>query len=363
MVGVGAAAGVLVLALKDGAALGAWATGEHAWSRPYRLEVLHSALSGVLYTVVMWNVVLESKRQLTRRWPIEGPRSIGLHVLAIGLAATAVFVVLQPAADVLCVVLGLEDSSDGPPLALIAGVTFVFTIVTTALAYLIEFYGRLRASEQARTLAELSALRAQINPHFLFNTLNSIAALIRIAPDQAEGVTERLADLFRYTLRASQYPTVTLRDELSATQLYIEIEQARFRDRLVVEVDVSPAVLAAEVPSLLVQPLVENAVKHGVAQTEGACAVRLRVRLDGAQCVEIEVRDTGPGFDTADAEVVMARGTGLANVRERLRLGCGDDATLTLLPDGVVLRFPLRTRRGAETSGGKRARAAAPVRP
>ncbi len=353
MLGVGVMAGLLVMVMVDLESLRAWAVSGRPLTDPNRLDVLHSVLSGVLYTVPMWTVMLESKRLLTRRWPISDGRTIALHVMAIALATTATFVVLRPLDSLLCLLIGVEDSPGEPPLGLIVAISFVFTLVVSSMAYLTEFYGRVRAAEQARMQAELSALRAQINPHFLFNTLNSIAALIRIAPNQAEGVTERLADLFRYTLRASQHPTVTLRDELAATQLYVEIEQARFRDRLVVEVDVSPDVMSAEVPSLLVQPLVENAVKHGAQRVEGACAVRVRARLVGRKQIEIEVRDTGPGFDTTDIEHVLARGTGLANVRERLRLVCGDEASLTLLADGVALTFPLRQRANAAPGGNE----------
>ncbi|MEO1074689.1 MAG: histidine kinase [Bacteroidota bacterium] len=345
---VGIGAGWVVFALEDAPRfLASWTSG---WGSPAFIDLVHSSLSGLIYTVGMWNVVLEAKRVLTARWPIVTWQTAAVHIVAIASIATLAFVLFKQIDPVLCAVLGLPDNGKEPPMVVIMGVAFVFTAFVTALTYTVEFYQRFRDAEHARLQAELSALRAQINPHFLFNTLNSIAALIRVAPSEAEGVTERLADLFRYTLRASQHPTVTLHDELEATQLYIDIEQVRFQDRLLVHVKVDPTVARAQVPSLLVQPLVENAVKHGVARTDGPCVVRVRAHIaedagagrTPAPMVELQVFDTGPGFDSRDPDVVLKRGSGLANVRDRLRLLYGKAATLSLLADGVVLRFPFR---------------------
>ncbi|MEM8600333.1 MAG: histidine kinase [Bacteroidota bacterium] len=349
MLVVGALAGLAVKAIVDFEGLRLWWAGDRLDS-PEGSGVIHSVVSGMIYTTAMWSVLMETKRFLLARYPISTWRDGALHVVAIASTATLTFVLIGVLDPVLCEVIGIPDDGDGPPLAVIAGVAFSMTLVLSTLMYLVEFYRRLRDAEHARLQAELSALRAQINPHFLFNTLNSIAALIRVAPSQAEGVTERLADLFRYTLRASQHPTVTLRDELAATQLYIDIEQVRFQDRLLVYVKVDPAVGRAQVPSLLVQPLVENAVKHGVARTDGPCVVRVRAHLAEhvaprraqVPTVELQVFDTGPGFDSRDPEVVLQRGSGLANVRDRLRLLYGDAASLHLMADGVVLRFPFR---------------------
>ncbi|MEL6443598.1 MAG: histidine kinase [Bacteroidota bacterium] len=346
---LGALSGLAVKALIDFEGLRLWWEGDRLRG-PEVTGVIHSVASGMIYTTAMWSVLLETKRFLLTRYPISTWRVGALHVVAIATTATATFVLIGVLDPVVCAVFGIEDDGEGPPLVVIAGVAFLMTLVLSTLMYLVEFYQRFRDAEHARLQAELSALRAQINPHFLFNTLNSIAALVRVAPSEAEGVTERLADLFRYTLRASQHPTVTLRDELEATQLYIDIEQVRFQDRLLVHVKVDPAVARAQVPSLLVQPLVENAVKHGVARTDGPCVVRVRAHIaedagagrTPAPMVELQVFDTGPGFDSRDPDVVLKRGSGLANVRDRLRLLYGNAATLHLLADGVVLRFPFR---------------------
>ena len=328
-VAVGAGVGVALALAVHGGRVG----GAYGW-----LAVVRS----VVYTVVLWTVVVETKR-CTARVPLASWRAVSVHIAAISAVATVAFAALAGVDHVVLRALtgGGPDHAHGPWTALTASVALVFTLVLTSLVYLAEFYRRLRDSEQARLEAELRALRAQVDPHFLFNALNSIAALVRASPREAEGVTERLADLFRYTLRSSQRRTVPLADEVEAVRRYVDIEAVRFRDRLSVTFDVDPSALDAEVPSLLVLPLVENAVKHGVARTDGPCAVRVRAALVGG-VVEVGVRDTGPGFDSVDADAVLARGTGLANVRDRLRLLYSDGAALSIRPDGVVLRFPHR---------------------
>ena len=162
---------------------------------------------------------------------------------------------------------------------------------------------RFRSAAKA---AELRSLRYQVNPHFLFNALNTIAALVRAHPAQAEEITEELADLFRYVLRSSQTATVSLVEELESARMYLAIEQARFGPRLAVQFAVSPGLENVEVPSLVLQPLVENAVKHGAGNTEGICTLRVGVEESSAG-VELSVRDSGPGFASTDpADMIKA---------------------------------------------------------
>src|SRR5262245_58258529 len=124
---------------------------------------------------------------------------------------------------------------------------------------------RERELTELAATAQLAALRAQINPHFLFNSLNSIAQLIRSDPDKAEACVERLADIFRYILRRAEKEFVPLAEELEMTQAYLDIERARFGERLRVETHVDPRSLRPLIPNLILQPLVENAVKHGLS--------------------------------------------------------------------------------------------------
>ncbi|MEM1127246.1 MAG: histidine kinase [Bacteroidota bacterium] len=294
---------------------------------------------GIVYCVSIWSTVIGVMRLAHRRIPLRTWRDLATHVLLISGAVGVVFAVVSVMTALFCLYVLGQLAGSAPPLYIPALVTVVITLVITACCYAVGFYQRLRDAEQQTMQAELRALRAQINPHFLFNTLNSIAALVHRRPDEAEAVIEHLADLFRYTLRASQQPRVTLADEIEATEQYIAIEQARFRERLFVTRAIAPEVETAEMPSLILQPIVENAVKHGVAKTEDACAVQIEGSRLG-QRVTLCVRDTGPGFDTTDLEAVLARGTGLSNVYHRLKAHFGEEASLTLLPDGVCLQFP-----------------------
>jgi signal transduction histidine kinase len=181
---------------------------------------------------------------------------------------------------------------------------------------------RFRAREQQlrllATQAQLKALRAQINPHFLFNSLSVIAGLIQYDPQLADETIEQLAQIFRYTLSKSENEWASLADEIEFAAAYLRIEQARFGDRLRTDLSVDPAAAALPVPAMCVQPLIENAVKHGVAQTPGPGAVSLRATLAGDE-LRIEVSDSGPGFPPGFRLDGAAEGHGLRNVADRLR--------------------------------------------
>ncbi|GAB5520207.1 MAG: sensor histidine kinase [Rhodothermales bacterium] len=340
MIVVGMIAGVAVKWMGSPEAFDPWLAAV-SWSSPsVALFPWDCFIYGIVYSVFIWSSILVTRSYLHRVMPLRSWRSLVVHVATITAVASLVFVVIFAIEQWVCEVWELRESiGPEPPLTAIVTVTAICVMLLTTITYAVDFYTRLRDAEQAALNAELSALRAQINPHFLFNTLNSIAALVHVRPDEAEEVIEQLSDLFRYTLRASKQPRVTLTDELAATEQYIAIEKARFQERLVVVREIDPALLDAEVPSLMLQPIVENAVKHGVAKSEEACAVRIRAHRQGHQIV-VQVRDTGPGFDTTDEAVVLARGTGLSNVAERLRLHFGAEAHVEVLPDGIALAFP-----------------------
>lgn len=190
--------------------------------------------------------------------------------------------------------------------------------------------------------AQVRALRYQINPHFLFNTLNAIAALVRDAPARAEEMVMQLSDFFRRSLAINPMEDITLAEEVELQRLYLEIERTRFPDRLGFNVTLEEGSAAAKVPALLLQPLVENAVKHGVARSEASTAIRIAARVDD-DALEITVEnDAQSAGAPASGESV-----GLANVRDRLRSRFGDEAELDAerLPSGGfrnVLRLPLR---------------------
>jgi signal transduction histidine kinase len=183
--------------------------------------------------------------------------------------------------------------------------------------------------ERARELSlhasrsELKALRAQINPHFLFNALNAIAGLIHKDPLRADRAVEQLAEVFRYTLRRSESEWALLEDELELARAYLEVQQARFGPRLEFEIRSDRAVNAMRIPTMMVQTLVENAVKHGVSSARGPGRIEILAARDGDR-LRITVADSGPGFPDGDRPREPGAGDidtgyGLRNIRERLR--------------------------------------------
>ena len=188
--------------------------------------------------------------------------------------------------------------------------------------------------------SELKALRAQINPHFLFNALNAIASLIHTDPGRADEAVEQLAEVFRYTLRRSDSEWAPLDQELTFARAYLDVEQARFGQRLACTIDSDHLVPVPLVPSMMLQTLLENAVKHGVSQARGPGRIDVVVRTTSDQ-VTLEVRNTGPAHSTRAGVYAAARagqgregeGFGLHNVRERLKGHFGDRASFGLSRD------------------------------
>ncbi len=209
----------------------------------------------------------------------------------------------------------------------------------------------LRAAELHSQLAEaqLSALKAQLQPHFLFNTLNAIMSLVRQEKGaQAEVMLGRLADLLRCVLDDIHAHEVPLRRELEYLRLYLSIEEVRFEDRLRVEIGADDGLLEALVPHLCLQPVVENAIRHGLGRSSAASRVAVHARRDGGTLV-LTVEDDGPGLAAAAAAAAPGKppGIGLANTRARLAQLYGAHASLTIedvAPHGVraTVRLPYR---------------------
>ncbi len=192
----------------------------------------------------------------------------------------------------------------------------------------------LKLEEQKRLLLEarLDALQRQINPHFLFNTLNSIASLVRIKPELAREMTVKLANILRALLRDHD-SHVPLSQELKFTDDYLDIEVVRFGpEKLRVEKDIDPRTLEVLVPSILLQPLIENSIKHGLEPRIAGGTVTLRSRLQGNR-VLIEVADDGVGIQGRQASTLPRTGAGIGmnNVRERLEVLYGPDARFTVV--------------------------------
>jgi signal transduction histidine kinase len=199
--------------------------------------------------------------------------------------------------------------------------------------------------------ARLQSLKSQLQPHFLFNTLNSISALMLTNVEAADRMITRLGDLLRISLETAGTQMTTLSRELEFVSCYIEIEKVRFEERLKVSIDVAPEALDASVPHLLLQPLVDNAIKHGISRLVSGGEIHISVTQDDAD-LHIEVRDNGPGF--REPAHSSSGGVGLRITRERLETIYGQDQSvevLSLPQGGVAARvcIPLRmTAAGSE---------------
>ena len=230
--------------------------------------------------------------------------------------------------------------------------TLTIYAIQFALYHLVRNVQRLRQKEQQATellaLAreqQLAALKAQINPHFLFNTLNSISATLKQDPDQAREMIAKLSRLLRYALDGAQRDQVALRDEITFARRYLDLERHRFSDRLdaQVRVDAPEDVLDRPVPPMILQPLVENALRHGIAPSEDGGTVRLDVRTENDRTT-VRVEDTGVG-PTTDAPLSdESDGVGLTNTNARLQRTYGPDAALHTdenTPTGFAVWFSL----------------------
>jgi len=215
---------------------------------------------------------------------------------------------------------------------------------------LLQYYRRMREQQLAATRlsaqladARMQALRMQLNPHFLFNALNSIAMLVRNAErDAAVNTLEVLSDLLRYVLDDSTHQEVSLRCELEFIEGYLAMEKIRFQNRLEVKTEVEPDALDALVPNLVLQPIIENAIKHGVEKRTSPTTVTVRASTDG-QALRLRISDDGPGFcGTAGARSSL--GVGISNTRRRLAQAYGDGASLEIedaSPSGAIVTITL----------------------
>ena len=209
---------------------------------------------------------------------------------------------------------------------------FALLAAWSALYYSINYYllleeqaDRMVLLEHQASAAQLAMLRYQLNPHFLFNTLNSISTLVLLKQtERANAMLSRLASFLRYTLVNESAAQVTLSQEIETLKLYLEIEKMRFEDRMRPSFNVDPAAMHARVPSLLLQPLVENAIKYAVTPQEGGADIAVDARRVGNR-VRITVSDTGPGSQGPQVGGSPSTGVGLANIRDRLSQAYGAD--------------------------------------
>jgi two-component system, LytTR family, sensor kinase len=359
-------------------------TGSGAGARPHRLELLlifagwtafglfnanqtylaaelrgspvpaGRVLSTGLTDAYLWALATVAIFWLARRFPLARGRILphaAVHLIAgiaLSLARVGVHVTLSQRTEMY------------PPRTLTEvfyrqfHVYLLFYVLLLGIAWAVYYHARFREREQAAEqlaagLAEarFQALKMQLHPHFLFNTLNAISALIPQEAQPARRMVARLGDLLRTTLEQEATQEVTLREELEFLEPYLEIERTRLGDRLSVEFQVEPEALDARVPHLVLQPLVENAVRHGVAPRSGPGVVTVSAAVEGGSLI-LHVRNTGSAVRERSAR--EPGGRGLANVRSRLEHLYGADQQLTAGPDGpdgwvTMIRTPFRGSR------------------
>jgi len=290
---------------------------------------------------------------LARRFPLAGGswrRQLPVHVLAFVPFSIGHTLLMWGSRIVLYRLLGWGRYDYGDMryrFPMEAGKAFLGYLAVHAVVALVAFARRehdreLRAAQLERELfeARLAALKMQLNPHFLFNTLNMISSEVREESARAEAMIAHLADFLRLTLRHSQALQVPLATELEFLDAYLEIMKARFEERLLVEREIAAGAGEALVPQLLLQPLVENAITHALRDHRQAARLRISAEPCGAR-LRLVVEDNGPGI-AADGRPLVGRGVGLTNTAERLRHLYGEDQALTLAtPAGGGLRLEI----------------------
>jgi hypothetical protein len=218
---------------------------------------------------------------------------------------------------------------------------FLIVLASHAAAY----YRRYREGELRASQAQLQALRMQLHPHFIFNSLHAISALVHRDPEAADKMIARLGDFLRLTLEASSAQEVPLSRELEFLNCYLDIERVRFNDRLTTSIEVDPRALNCRVPNLILQPVVENAIKHGVAPRSAPGRVEVRAARRG-RALRLQVRDDGAGLSNASG-IITKGGVGLSNTRARLEQLYGSSFRFELADDPrggalVTIEIPFR---------------------
>ena len=305
-------------------------------------------LTGWMVGVYVWFVLTPAVLWLGRRWPLERKRWIRRTAIHIGLAFVTALVQLSLEAAILRgvrifpAIMSSFVATFGFLLVIGFHQSFLTYWMILAVQHGFGWYQRyeerkqetlrleLRSTQLEGQLvqAQLRALKMQLQPHFLFNTLNAIMVLVRQQKGhEAEEMLGRLSDLLRGVLDDLEAQEIPLWRELEYLQLYLAIEQVRFQDRLRVETAAAPEVLDAAVPNMVLQPIVENAIRHGIGRSSSAGRIQISACAEeGALAIRVE--DDGPGL--APAEPGQARGIGLANTRERLAQLYGSAARLTV---------------------------------
>jgi two-component system, LytTR family, sensor kinase len=321
-----------------------------SWHRIFALELAYAYVWAALTPLVLF---------LAKRYPIVRER--WLRNLLVHLLAS---VVIGFGTRVLHDLLFIQFISDPKRTfwlaKLLLNVYLIFDYgamiywLIVLVSFVFDYYRRYRGGEIRATRleaqlahAQLHALKMQLQPHFLFNTLHSISALVYKDAEAADKMIARLGDFLRLTLENGGSQEVSLQQELEFLKCYLEIERIRFRDRLTVRFRIEPQTLDARLPNLILQPIVENAIKHGIAPHTGPGQIEIEAsRLNGL--LHVQVTDNGPGLaDNGDHGKILKEGVGLANTQARLQQLYGNDHRLDLANTtrgglSVILEIPFK---------------------
>jgi two-component system, LytTR family, sensor kinase len=322
-----------------------------SWSDSFRFELTYAYLWGAFTPLILW---------FARRYRFERekwPRNLAIHVAIVAVLVPVIKVVFdlitEPTTSAFRdfswtkLFRSVESNYDTGTL-----LYAVVVLVEHALIYYQRYQSGLIKASQLQTQliqSQLQALKMQLHPHFLFNTLHTISALVHEDPEMADRTITRLGELLRLFLANSTIHEAPLREELRILDLYLEIERARFEDRLRVHYDVPAALHEATVPNLVLQPLVENALRHGVGKRAGPGWVSIAAERFGETLV-LRITDNGVGFQV-DPGKPLHEGMGLAITRGRLESLYGPQQSLVLrnLPTGgVEARITIPFREQAE---------------
>jgi len=239
-------------------------------------------------------------------------------------------------------------SSNYTPISLILAWSAIYFAIKSYRAFQEVRESALKSAAMAHE-AQLKMLRYQLNPHFLFNTLNAISTLVlEKNTELANHMVTRLSSFLRYSLDNDPMQKITLQQELKALNLYLDIEKVRFEERLTLELKIEDGAKDALIPSLLLQPLIENAIKYGIARAEGGGHLKLSAKVFAGDLL-IELSDDGPGCDLIDGHVPESNGVGLSNTRERLATIYGSGHSIKLSqtePQGltICIRIPYTSK-------------------
>ena len=320
------------------------------WERIFAVELSYAYIWAALTPFILW---------LARRFPIERLhwiRSLLLH-LGVSLLIGSSTRVLH---DLMLFWVVADSEWKFSLSRLLMNVYFMTDYgamiywLILLISYSFNYQRRYREGEVRATRleaqlaqAQLQALKMQLHPHFLFNTLHSVSALIHKNADAADKMIARLGDFLRLTLENSGAQEVTLQEELEFLKCYLDIERIRFEDRLSVDMDIEPQTLDARLPNLILQPIVENAIRHGISSRISAGRIGIEARrLNGT--LQVQVTDNGPGLATeSNSGSIVKAGVGLANTQARLKQLYGDSHRLDLSNAAtggltVILEIPFR---------------------